>query len=397
MKKVLIYFNEDSIQAVGGPAGYLFNLKKGLESIKEKNGFSIEFLHANCDNNVKAKIKSLYRKLPSKILQTIQKKRTFFKYQDIINGNFHEKIDHVEQYSAIHFHSTIALYNSRDILENYNGLILLTSHTPKAPHKEIMEDILQIKDRCMEEKLAQIDRYAFNRADIIVFPCEEAEEPYYNTWEEYGKIKEKNKEKYRYILTGCSMRRGREGGEEVKRRLDISNENFIVVFIGRHNEVKGYHILQSIAKALWRKKENVIFLIAGKESPLKGLKDKRWIEYGWSDDSMSIIETADLFILPNLQTYFDLILLEVLSAGKPVLLSDTGGNRFFKKLNAKGILFYENCNSAVEQIVTFSRLNKGYRKQLGKENQKLWKLYFSEKVFAQSYLNLLADIFVMRQ
>lgn len=36
-----------------------------------------------------------------------------------------------------------------------------------------------------------MDEYAFCHADIIHFPCKEAEEPYYNNWSAYKEIKAK--------------------------------------------------------------------------------------------------------------------------------------------------------------------------------------------------------------
>ena len=34
MKKALIFYSEDSLKPAGGPAGYLYNLRLGLQSCK---------------------------------------------------------------------------------------------------------------------------------------------------------------------------------------------------------------------------------------------------------------------------------------------------------------------------------------------------------------------------
>ena len=50
------------------------------------------------------------------------------------------------------------------------------------------------------------------------------------------------------------------------------------------------------------------FLIAWKEYPIKWLNNDRWIEIWWTDKPYEIIKASDIFILPNKETYFDLIL-----------------------------------------------------------------------------------------
>lgn len=70
-----------------------------------------------------------------------------------------------------------------------------------------------------------------------------------------------------------------------------------------------------------------------------GLKDSRWKEVGWTNDSQSIIAASDVFVLPNRETYFDIIMLEVLSCGKIVIASRTGGNKYFEKIGAKGVFY----------------------------------------------------------
>ena len=84
--------------------------------------------------------------------------------------------------------------------------------------------------------------------------------------------------------------------------------------------------------------------------PICGLKNQHWIEIGWTNNPYSIIEASDLFILPNRETFFDLILLEVLSLGKNVLISWCGGNKKFADFNSEGILFFHNVDEALKQI-----------------------------------------------
>lgn len=232
----------------------------------------------------------------------------------------------LSKYDLVHFHSTEDMYYVRGELERYTGKVVLTSHSPCAYHKELISRLnsADVKRYSVRLKnLEQIDSYAFRRADYVVFPCEQSEEPYYHTWERYADIRDASK--YRYLLTGidkCPVSRTRDA---VRKSLGIQEETFLVCYVGRHNDIKGYPLLKELGRRQLQIGDDVSFLIAGREYPLSGLTDSRWIEFGWTDDPYSLIAASDLFILPNRETYFDLVMLEVLSIGTPILATWTGG------------------------------------------------------------------------
>lgn len=389
MKKILIYMKEDDLKPTGGPRGYLYNLKCGLEKINE----NVDFLEGK---SIKNKFHKNYEKLPQFVKQY---------YREIFRKNYYKKllgekskislID-LNRYSYIHFHSTISMYNVKDSLESYKGRIILTSHTPKPSHLEIYEDSITEKERKkygnLYKKLEKIDEYAFNKADYIVFPCEYAEEPYYNRWEKYKEIKEKNKQKYRYLLTGTQKCFAKIPKDEVREKYSIPKDAFLISYVGRHNEVKGYDFLKEIGKEILEKNKNVYIICAGKEEPIKRLDNDRWIEVGWTDDPHSIITSSDLFILPNRETYFDLVLLEVLSLGVPLMISNTGGNKYFKKFNSKGITYFTNIDEAITNLNKLIKYDKGKLKEDGIENQRIYNENFTCEIFARNYINLIKTL-----
>lgn len=124
---------------------------------------------------------------------------------------------------------------------------------------------------------------------------------------------------------------------------------------------------------------------------MKGLKDKRWIELGWTDKAHDIINAADIFILPNKETYFDLVLLEVMSIGKPVVLTYTGGNKYFKNFKDSGLFFYDynNIDSAIEQI---NKIKKSDIQTLGEKNKMIFNENFTISIFTKRYIQLLEKI-----
>ncbi len=392
--KVLIYFDKNLLAPTGGPAGYLYNLNQELE---KKGITNIEFL-----DNKTAKSKKVIRKIlkgsPKFIKKIYSKYRANYGTKIIrdifFDNNFVEF--NFNKYDIVHFHSTISLYKCKEALKNYKGIVLLTSHTPKAPYLEIIDNINEKNRKKYKreiQRLDLVDEYAFDRANYIIFPCKEAEECYYNTWNKYEEIHNRNINKYLYIPTGINEVAIYNDNESIRKMYNIPDDAFVISYVGRHNEVKGYASLKEIGKKILSENDNVYFLIGGREEPIKGLKNDHWIEVGWTDKPHDLINASDMFILPNKETYFDLVLLEVLSVGKTVLITNTGGNKYLKQFNDSGIFYYEynDIEMAIKQI------NKliGEKELLYKydeKNKKILEENFTTEVYTKKYIELLNNI-----
>ena len=392
--KELIFMDKNRLEPIGGPIGYLYNLYIELNRIENKDVFWLD------DSKQKRhmKIKKIFKKLPKFITKQYYKNKKKNEIENICNKVFNQKEKKIQNYSIenydlIHFHSTLDMFLEKDLIKNYKGKIAITSHSPEVFHKELIEKIDKQKYLSNKEyydKLEIIDEYAFNRADYIIFPCKDAEEPYYHTWNKYEEIKKKNNEKYRYIPTGIQDINVRYDKKFIRNKFNIPENAFLISYVGRHNEIKGYDKLKIIGNEIINEYDNVYFLIAGKETPIKGLENNRWIEVGWSDLPNEIINASDLFILPNKETYFDLILLQVLALGKNILLTETGGNKYFKKFNSDGLFYYdyENVNQAIDIIKKL--INSNVRSN--NKNRKIFEENFTIEKFAKDYINLINSL-----
>lgn len=242
MKRVLIYFPERQLAPIGGPAGYLNNLRNGL-NIVNYEGVEISF-YSNAP--VEFEENQVLRSYVPKRLKEI---RRAYKFANYLKRSL--PVDEsLFNYDAIHFHKTEDMYLNRNMLKQYTGKVILTSHTPCVPYQEIISRLNPKDYKLLKNKvdgLVEMDQYAFKRADYIFFPCEEAEEPYYNTWKEYASIREASK--YRYVPTGilgCSSKISRK---DYRRKYNIPDNAFVISYAGRHNEIKGYADL----KKNWKK------------------------------------------------------------------------------------------------------------------------------------------------
>ena len=141
-----------------------------------------------------------------------------------------------------------------------------------------------------------------------------------------------------------------------------------------------------------RETPNCYFLIAGAEHPFHGLNHDRWIEVGWTNDPHSVINASDIFVLPNKNTYFDLILLEVMSLGKPVLFTFTGGNKFMYKLNKGGLFKYSTVNEAITELKKIMKFSPSDLGKIGNTNKDIFNDNFTVSKFYENYKSVLKEI-----
>ncbi|HFQ5355297.1 TPA: glycosyltransferase family 4 protein [Vibrio vulnificus] len=391
MKRILIIKSKDELKPVGGPSGYLYNLSKGLEG-KEY----VDFLRSNNNNNEISSSTKIT--LISRIRKFFENNRSLKKaysnvylLKKIILSKSYLDENYLDDYDVIHFHSTVALFINRRVIKKFKGKVVLTSHCPKPWHLEYFDDDLSKMEKIvylpLKSFLESVDKYSFENADYIHFPCEEAEEPYCNNWEYFSILKSRFSDKFIYFTSGVEKNAITSGRDEVRDLYNIPQNAKVFSFVGRHNETKGYDSLKRVAQRVLSENENVYFLIAGVEYPLKGIKHKNWIEVGWTREPFNIIAAADYFTLPNKETFFDLVLLEALSIGATPLVSTTGGNLFFKKYADLDMHFFSNEDEFYHALI-----NLPENKNLSEKNKCLCQNEFSVKAFSQRYLDLMDRI-----
>lgn len=369
--KVLIYKYKSDLAPVGGSNGYCFNI---YQELNKRSETSIEFLDS--------KKESKYRS--NTIKKYFQTFFSFFKKD--------KQADLFNKYDVVHFHSTKDFYKCRKSLKKFKGKSILTMHSPIPFHMEMVENIKKhhkiLGLLLRRHSFSKIDNYSFNHCDYILLPCKEAEESYYSHWKKYRKIHNRNEKKYRYIPTGIVQAFPKIDAEQYRKEHGYTKDDFIVSYVGRHNEVKGYDRIIDVCDQL--NNESIKFLIGGKEFPLEGPKLNNWKEIGWTNDPYSLINASNVFILPNRETYFDIVLLEVLSLGKPCIVSNTGGNKVVLSKGCKHIFKFDDEKECVEIVNKMFKEEHSYKPV--EEIIDLFKNNYSVELFVDKYIELLESI-----
>lgn len=390
--KELIFLDEKALAPAGGPLGvgyYIYN------EAKKSGDQEIEFLKSSEKKKTKeAKQKKLLYRFP-RLTLLVRSLRHIKEYRQMLYSPTHDA-SIFKGYDIVHFHSTKDMYKQRESLKEFNGKTIITSHSPIPLSQELYAACATGFERRFFKKrmseFEEMDKWSFLNADYIIFPCPDAEEPYYNNWADYKNIKEKKKDSYRYVLTGISPKKALLTKDEIRDRYGIGKNDFTVVYVGRHNEVKGYGNLKNIGKKMLDGKTNTKFLIAGKEGSLTKLENPNWIEVGFTKDPYSIIAAGDVFLLPNNETYFDLVFIEVMSLGKIIVASRTGGNRYYEKAGAKGVFLYDTLDEAREIIEHIRTMPSNEKSALEKANKEFYENNLTGKVFYENYKKVISEL-----
>ncbi|MBO5319322.1 MAG: glycosyltransferase family 4 protein [Ruminococcus sp.] len=395
--KVLIYHSKSFLAPIGGPSGYLYGLKEVLDK-KYDSDIQIDFLPEVVTGN-KQKVRTLSKTSSSRLMKKLTSWYQLYKnykFVKTIIGRNSDPIVDIHQYDVIHFHSTKDYYLLREELKKYKGKTVLTSHSPQPLSGEFIDRLSNTQKLLLRSKLKSIiemDRYAFENADYILFPCENADEPYVHEWPEYSSIRERRKKHYRYLVTGTTSAKIKTDRCSVRKKLNIPEDAFVISYVGRHNQIKGYDRLKEIGKKFLEKHPDAYVVVAGKEEPIKGLSHPHWIEIGWTNEPHSYVNASDLFILPNRETYFDLVMLEVLSTGKYSLISNTGGNKYFKQYVDAGIRYFDTVDDAIDSIEYVYKME--FSERLDKENinKEIYSENFTTEIFADNYIEFYKKLF----
>lgn len=391
MSKILIWNKNLPLKNAGGPAGYLYNIHSYL---KEHPVDEISFysdVKGGDEYIVERGLKRKIKDIIAGCLGCLLNVKHLFSQLTRNNELSNDEIEMLKTFDFVHFHTFIdaRLYLKSIRKKVPNIRVILTTHTPEPYCDEYcgtfgISWILKIPG--MRNKCIRQETQCINDVDYLMFPVPQVKEVYVSNSSLYEKALKEADYKTFYVPTAIIdvVNSNNEGYLENK----IKDDSLRVCYVGRHCAVKGYDFLKAIANEAFSINLDVTFIIGGSQNGIPKLDDDRWIELGWVN-TVNLLREIDVFVLPNQQTYYDLILLEVIRSGKPVLLTSTGGNKYFKKYQSPGMFYcdYGNVKQACEQLKKLINYKKqGGLSALGKENRNLFEKTSTLPVYVERYL-----------
>lgn len=408
MKKVdnIIFLSNTVKMNVGGPCGYLANLQIGLKDIKTKD---VVLLHYDKSNKYHKICKKLCKLLTFWIINTdkrhsLQNKlKRFFSIEDKDRYNHEESLYRcmVKKLNKYDF-KTITCHTCRDVLNirkylDAKGLsgkvkLLQMEHSPSFESIEIynlLHDSGDSRANDIAKEWRKFEKSAFLASDIILAPAPEALDSYRKDAKWFDEMLKHKPVKY--VPTGCVPLHSDYSSQEIRKKYNIKTKN-VICYIGRHLPVRGYETLKRVGMKLLKKRDDVTFLIAGKqEVAYPAPIHERWIEAGYSKTA-DILKASDLMILANKTAYFDLILLETMSMGTPVIVSNVNGNKAVHRQTKGAIEIFETDQELMKKIIKILDMSEQSKKKMSKNILNEYACNYTTTIFAKNYVKMIKEV-----
>lgn len=378
--KIAFFMSSDIKKNKGGPSGYLYNLNEGLKKIGcSFRIFSVypeESQTVNQNKSFKENNNPIYNEIRS-VLYWI--KKGYFCKKKVDKG--------IHDYEIIHVHSCEDVFFLRKFIK-YKGKIILTSHRPEPLHNEIIEQ-MRIKLQSnwpfilLKRQLKYIEKYGYAASDAFIFPSKGAMDIYQFF---PGFIEGQANKPIEYLFTGVDKKPPSETEHKYRQSNNISQNRKVISFIGRHNKIKGYDLLTSLADRMYD--NNITVVCAGANNLLPSPENDKWIELGHISDPNNLINASDVVVIPNRNTYFDLIIIEILSLGGMVITSDTGGNLDISK-HTEGLKLFKagDIDALYNVIMETLNLSLEKKKYLTQQNIEFYERFCTLEKFAKNYID----------
>jgi glycosyltransferase involved in cell wall biosynthesis len=160
-------------------------------------------------------------------------------------------------------------------------------------------------------------------------------------------------------------------GKELRAKLGLKNDNFVILFVGNLTYTKGIDVLLEALKPIKEKFPHVKLLMTLEmphDNYLRRKKEiltkincfgleKNIIEFGIIENMAELIAASDTLVAPFLDTYgpsdYPLPVLEAMAIGKPVIATKIGGMPEIIEHMKNGILIQPNDVNSLQEAFRY--------------------------------------------
>lgn len=347
--KILIFFPNKIDINTGGPSGFLaHNL---LDKPREFFVLLTDLVNPNRIRHI--------------LSQNIGKKIKGNNYNYI---EFLYKASGAKNYKYLFFHDCLSFERCKHLISS-NQVVILQSHSPELPSEEA------VAHGCTQSEidlLKNAEKNSFERADYVIFPDPGC----------LGLYEELNldQSKVRYILSGCKDYKD-------LRDYPLDKEKINLLYIGRRNQIKGFDIvLDSFIEAA-KQRDDIQLIIAGGGNQVH---EKNVFDIGFINNPQQWYHNTDYVINANRKSYFDLSVLETLSAGGRLIMADNFGHQYFTDKTEDIICFDSSEPSSLVKILASNVVKKQPKSSIA--NRQLFENQFTDQKYYERFVDFFKSI-----
>lgn len=174
--------------------------------------------------------------------------------------------------------------------------------------------------------------------------------------------------------------------------IEVDPDQRVIFSIGRMVKEKGFDTLIDAAAVLKGNGIPVLFIIGGKGPMLEVYRRKvsemnltdtvQFIGFIEDDKRNRLLDLAEIAVFPSLYEPFGIVALEAMQAGKPTIVSNTGGLKGIVRHLETGILIEPANSDDIAAQITHLLMNPDLANDIGKNAKKAVQSQFSWNVAA---------------
>lgn len=213
-------------------------------------------------------------------------------------------------------------------------------------------------------------------------------------------------DEFTFVYNGVDCKRlSRGDGETTRRRLNIPSDHFVILFVGAIVELKGVvHLVRAFREFHQQIPKSSLVLVGGKNLWLDAGSDAYYDQVVMESAGLpvSIVNRASYEEMPDYYAMGDilvcpstgsdvapLVIMEAMSAGKPVVASRLGGIPEMVSDGETGYLVTPGDSSSIrEKLIELSQ-DEDLRTSMGEKGRKVAEASFSIEQMVDGYLSKL--------
>ncbi|MBZ0182999.1 MAG: glycosyltransferase, partial [Melioribacteraceae bacterium] len=270
------------------------------------------------------------------------------------------------KFDVIHSHNIIPM----SMIPNINIPKILTIHSKGSIVNDIFSDN-KVYSKLRKKYFQKLEKDALMNSDLITFPSKKARDLYFDDLEfDFTTVKKKVKIIYNGINIEKINKINKIDELELKSKFNfILDDSVLLINISEHVKLKNIDLLIFSMKSLVEKFNCKIKLINFGRGPLteylkRIVKDNNLMgnvfffgSQKW-ETVISVMKRCNALVMASEKVVFDLVILEALASGIPILVTKDGGNIEIVNDNMNGFFIEKpNEDSIVKTVNRFMESN----------------------------------------
>lgn len=173
--------------------------------------------------------------------------------------------------------------------------------------------------------------------------------------------------------------------ENIRKRLKITNDEKIIIFVGRLEDIKGVKYLIEAMKSIKQKDKNIKLMLVG-DGEDRGKLERLVKELDLEENVIFIgkvpnekvpeyMVVSDVFVLPSLSESFGIVNLEAMASGLPIVATKVGGLPEIIKDGENGFLVEPKNTKEITEKVLLLLEDIELNKRIAEKNKEEVKKY----------------------